>query len=296
MENSLKISEVVKNLQKTNAGRNKKFNSNGNSKTVSEISIKKIIDLCYKVIYPGYFDDLLINDINIESHLFTNIEKLQYLIYEQMKNELGNDNSHDKALKSSINFIEKLPTVKEYLFTDIEAIYNGDPAAKSISEIILCYPGIKAITHHRIAHILFKSGFMLIARMISETAHSETGIDIHPGAEIGKYFAIDHGTGVVIGETCIIGDNVKIYQGVTLGAKSFPKDKDGNPIKGINRHPIVEDGVVIYSGATILGRIKIGKNSVIGGNVWLTSDLEAGSKIVQCNVASNEVIFDTVKL
>jgi len=179
------------------------------------------------------------------------------------------------------DFISYLPEIRRLLITDVEAAYLGDPAANSQSEVIYCYPTIRAIINHRMAHQLLNLGVPLIPRIISEMGHSETGIDIHPGAQIGESFTIDHGTGVVIGSTCIIGNNVKLYQGVTLGAKSFPLDKDGNPIKGIPRHPIVEDNVIIYAQATILGRIRIGANSVIGGNVWVTSSLPPNSKLVQ---------------
>jgi len=183
--------------------------------------------------------------------------------------------------KITADFISKLPKVRQILATDVEAAYIGDPAAKSHGETIFCYPSIYALTNHRIAHELYKLEVPLIPRIISEMAHSRTGIDIHPGAQIGEYFFMDHGTGIVIGETSIIGNNVRIYQGVTLGAKSFPLDEHGNPIKGIPRHPIVEDNVIIYSGATILGRITIGKGSVIGGNLWITRNVPPGSKLVQ---------------
>jgi serine O-acetyltransferase len=179
------------------------------------------------------------------------------------------------------DFISFLPEIRRVLITDVEAAYLGDPAANSRNEVIYCYPAIRAIINHRAGHQLLKLGVPLIPRIISEMGHSETGIDIHPGAEIGESFTIDHGTGVVIGSTCIIGNNVKLYQGVTLGAKSFPLDADGNPIKGIPRHPIVEDNVIIYAQATILGRIRIGANSVIGGNVWVTKSLPPGTKLVQ---------------
>jgi serine O-acetyltransferase len=164
---------------------------------------------------------------------------------------------------------------------DVQAAYEGDPAAKSPGETIFCYPGILAITNHRIAHELVVLGVPLIPRILSEAAHSATGIDIHPGAKIGRKFFIDHGTGVVIGETSIIGNRVRLYQGVTLGAKSFPVDAQGNLIKGIDRHPIIEDDVVIYAGATILGRITVGARSVIGGNVWLTQSVPPDSSINQ---------------
>ena len=178
-------------------------------------------------------------------------------------------------------FVEKLSKLREILTTDVIAAFNGDPAAKNHGEIISCYPVIKALTNYRVAHELLKLGVPLIPRMLTEMAHSETGIDIHPGAEIGESFTIDHGTGVVIGETCIIGKGVKLYQGVTLGARSFPLDEAGNPIKGIARHPILEDNVVVYSNATILGRITIGKGAVIGGNIWVTKDVPAGCHVVQ---------------
>ncbi len=171
--------------------------------------------------------------------------------------------------------------MRETLSTDVEAAYNGDPAAKSIGEVIFCYPAIKAISNYRIAHELMQLNIPLIPRIISEMAHSETGIDIHPGAKIGHHFTIDHGTGVVIGETCIIGNHVKLYQGVTLGAKSFPLDEKGQPIKGILRHPVLEDHVIVYSNATILGRITIGKGAVVGGNIWVTENIAPGERIVQ---------------
>jgi|MGYP000008296860 cysE: serine O-acetyltransferase len=174
--------------------------------------------------------------------------------------------------------IMEFPRLRKILATDVEAAYEGDPAAMSHGEIISCYPVIKAITNYRIAHVLHELGVPLIPRMMTELAHSETGIDINPEATIGKHFTIDHGTGVVIGATCIIGDNVKLYQGVTLGAKSFPLDKDGNPIKGIPRHPILENDVIVYANATILGRITIGEGCVVGANVWVTKDMKPKTK------------------
>lgn len=173
-----------------------------------------------------------------------------------------------------------LPEVKRTLQDDVEAAYEGDPAARSIMEVVMSYPGFQAIITHRIAHVLYKQGVPLIPRIMSEHAHSQTGIDIHPGATIGPRFFIDHGTGVVIGETTVIGTNVKLYQCVTLGALSFPKDSDGNPIKGVKRHPNVEDNVTIYAGATILGgATTIGAGSEIGGNVWLTHSVPPHSKV-----------------
>jgi serine O-acetyltransferase len=178
----------------------------------------------------------------------------------------------------------RLPKVRALLGSDARAAYEGDPAATSADEAVLSYPCITALIHQRIAHELYDLGVPLVPRILSELAHAETGIDIHPGARIGASFFIDHGTGVVIGETCIIGERVRLYQGVTLGAKKFPTDDSGRPKKGIARHPIVEDDVVIYAGATILGRITIGRGSSIGGNVWLTQSVPAGSRITQAQI------------
>jgi serine O-acetyltransferase len=187
----------------------------------------------------------------------------------------------DRALSIVREFASSLPDVRTLLDSDVEAAYSGDPAARSVDEVLICYPGLIAIIHHRLAHRLHHLGARLVARIISEIAHSETGIDIHPGAVIGRSFFIDHGTGVVIGETAVIGERVRLYQAVTLGAKSFPTDANGWLQKGHARHPIIEDDVVIYAGATILGRITIGKGSKIGGNVWLTKSVPPGSSVNQ---------------
>lgn len=186
------------------------------------------------------------------------------------------------------DFALALPALRSLLDSDVMAAYRGDPAARSVDEVLLCYPGIIAVIHHRIAHQLYNAGLPLLARIIAELAHSATGIDIHPGARIGSSFFIDHGTGVVIGETAVIGERVRIYQAVTLGAKRFESDENGQLLKGQPRHPIVEDDVVIYAGATILGRITIGAGSTIGGNVWLTHSVPAGSNVSQAN-AQNRV-------
>ena len=185
------------------------------------------------------------------------------------------------------DFAKQLPAIRVLLDTDIKAAFDGDPAARSVDEVLVCYPGILAIIHYRLAHALHNLGLPLIARMISEIAHSATGIDIHPGAQIDESFFIDHGTGVVIGETSIIGKHVRIYQAVTLGAKRFATDEDGHLIKGYARHPIVEDDVVIYAGATVLGRITIGQGSSIGGNVWLTRSVPANSNITQAQTLAS---------
>jgi serine O-acetyltransferase len=178
-------------------------------------------------------------------------------------------------------FAHGLPAIRRLLDTDVDAAYAGDPAARSVDEVLICYPGIQAVIPYRLAHSLYRLGAPLIARVLAEIAHSLTGIDIHPGASIGHSFFIDHGNGVVIGETAVVGDRVRIYQAVTLGARSFPSEKDGTLTKGVARHPIVEDDVVIYAGATILGRVTVGAGAVIGGNVWLTESVPPGSVIHQ---------------
>ena len=228
----------------------------------------EIIELSRAILFPGYYGNSTINSRTINYHIGVNIEKLFDLLTEQILAGLCfstaegdcnvcSESRREEAARLAANFISKLPAMRRILATDVEAAYNGDPAAKSYGEVIFCYPAIKAISNYRIAHELLELGVPLIPRMITEMAHSETGIDIHPGAKIGSHFTIDHGTGVVIGATSIIGNNVKLYQGVTLGAKSFPLDADGKPIKGIPRHPILEDNVIVYSNATILGRITI---------------------------------------
>ncbi|TLX71494.1 serine acetyltransferase [Labilibacter sediminis] len=257
----------------------------------SALQLTEIVNLTREIIFPGYFGDSPVRSESIHYYIGVNTERLFDLLNRQILAGLcfqcnTSDpemlNKHKKeAFEITKQFIAGLPELRRVLTTDVEAAFVGDPAAKSKGEVIFCYPAIRAISNYRMAHALVKLGVPIIPRIISEMAHSETGIDIHPKAQIGEYFTIDHGTGVVIGATSIIGKNVHLFQGVTLGAKSFPLDADGNPIKGIPRHPIVEDDVVIYAQATILGRITIGKGSVIGGNVWVTNDIKPNSKIVQ---------------
>jgi serine O-acetyltransferase len=202
---------------------------------------------------------------------------------------LPRDDEHVKARAGEAvrAFAAKLPQIRTLLDSDVLAAYHGDPAAGSVDEVLLCYPGILAMIHHRLAHELYRLDLRLLARIVAELAHAETGIDIHPGARIGSGFFIDHGTGVVIGETTVIGDRVRVYQAVTLGAKRFPRDAQGHLEKGLARHPIVEDEVVIYAGATILGRVTLGRGAVIGGNVWLTHDVEPGANVTQA-ISRNE--------
>ncbi|MDR1729548.1 MAG: serine acetyltransferase [Prevotellaceae bacterium] len=256
----------------------------------SSDALHQIIDITRSVLFPGYFGNPSVDADTIHYHIGVNLEKLSEILCEQVlsgicfgecEKEGKLSEKQQKACEITSTFISSLPRMRKVLITDIETAYYGDPAAKSFAEIILCYPAIKAISNYRIAHELLTLGVPLIPRMISEMAHSETGIDIHPGATIGSYFTIDHGTGVVIGETTVIGDHVKLYQGVTLGAKSFELDESGNPVKNIPRHPIIEDNVIIYSNASILGRITIGEGAVIGGNIWVTTDVAKGEKVVQ---------------
>jgi serine O-acetyltransferase len=241
------------------------------------------------VLFPGYFRLAEYTDDGMIFHVGAILDRVAIDLQEQIRRgfcfvcdgEGTLQVCNERANTITKAFLDKIPDVMVLLAEDVRAAYNGDPAAKSPGETIFCYPGIFAITNHRIAHELFALGVPVIPRIISENAHSITGIDIHPGARIGKSFFIDHGTGVVIGETAVIGNRVRIYQGVTLGAKSFPLDEKGNPVKGIDRHPIIEDDVVIYAGATILGRITVGARSVIGGNVWLTQSVPPDSSISQ---------------
>ena len=223
--------------------------------------------------------------IQVENRLNTATMLLNKIIREVLVNKCESkkedcDGCRAKADDITLTFMRSIPEIRRILTTDMKAAYMGDPAAIYMEEILLGYPSIEAITIYRLAHKLFTLGVPLIPRIMTEYAHQKTGIDIHPGATIGEYFFIDHGTGVVIGETCVIGKNVKLYQGVTLGAKSFELDSDGNPVKGVKRHPNIEDNVVIYAGATILGGdTTVGEGSVIGGNVWLVESVPAGSKV-----------------
>ncbi|WP_374049938.1 serine O-acetyltransferase EpsC [Nitrosomonas sp. sh817] len=222
--------------------------------------------------YVGHILNMTLRELMVQ---------IQHELHYNSGLEILSDEDRAQSVAITQALAKSLPEVRRLLESDIKAAYEGDPAARNIDEVLVCYPGITAITHYRLAHVLHELGVPLIARMISEIAHSVTGVEIHPGAQIGGSFFIDHGTGVVIGETAIIGHNVRLYQAVTLGAKRFPVDENGALVKGNLRHPIVEDDVVIYAGATILGRITIGRGSTIGGNVWLTRSVPPGSNITQ---------------
>ena len=252
-----------------------------------------IIDRLRAVLFPGYFGTSELATENMAFYMGSTLDGIQRDLKEQIKRGLcfacqEQDPQCDaRATAATREFLSRLPAVRQLLQADVIAAYEGDPAATCPDEAIFCYPGVLAITDFRLAHELYELKVPLIPRIITENAHSTTGIDIHPGATIGQSFFIDHGTGVVIGETTVIGNRVQLYQGVTLGAKSFPLDEEGNPIKGIARHPVVEDDVVIYSGATILGRVTIGCRSVIGGNVWLTRSVPPDSIITQAQTRQN---------
>jgi len=242
------------------------------------------------VLFPGYFGETEITPEAMPYVIGSSLLRIQALLVEQIRRgycftcaQDGRDckDCEERSLAQTEQFIAGLPEIRRLLATDVAAAYEGDPAAQSPQETIFSYPSIKALTNYRIAHQLHVLGVDLIPRIITEMAHSATGIDIHPGTSIGERFFIDHGSGTVIGETAIIGNNVRLYQGVTLGAKSFLRDGSGALVKGIPRHPIVEDDVIIYAGATILGRVRIGRGSIIGANVWLIHAVEPGSVVLQ---------------
>ncbi len=242
------------------------------------------------LLFPGFFGSPRLHVESMRYHMQANLDSIFRNLSEQIlrgtcfsSSDCAGKHGSDaeEASEKAMRFIQRIPVIKDFLHGDVMAAYEGDPAAKSPGETIFCYPSILTMSHHRIAHELYRLDVPLIPRIISEMAHSRTGIDIHPGATIGNSFFIDHGTGVVVGETCVIGRRCRVYQGVTLGALSFQKEEDGSLIKGIARHPILEDDVVVYANATILGRVTIGTGSIIGGNVWLTSSVPPNSKIVQ---------------
>jgi len=247
-------------------------------------TVREIVDVIRKIIFPGYFGNPVVTKESVQYHVGVNTEKLYYLLFEQIRKALAFEENREEieaaAEEKSRHILGKIPEIKRLLSTDIKAMCDNDPAAKNYGEIIFSYPAIKALLNYRIAHELWLSKIPLIPRIITEMAHAETGIDIHPGATIGEYFSIDHGTGTVIGQTSIIGNHVFLYQGVTLGAKNFVRDEAGNPID-VPRHPILEDNVTVYSNASILGRITIGKGTVVGGNVWLTHSVPPNSIILQ---------------
>jgi serine O-acetyltransferase len=250
----------------------------------------ELIDLFRKILFFGYIGTQNIEEKDAQAHVAGLMEECSTTLTDQIARSYRHDCKREhkpcdhctgRARAQAIKLMSKLPLVRQMLDDDVQASYDGDPAAQSYDEIIFAYPGFAAITVHRIAHELYDQGVPLLPRLLSEVSHGATGIDIHPGAHIGQSFFIDHGTGVVIGETTVIGDNVKIYQGATLGAMSFPKDACGALIRDAKRHPTLEDHVTVYAGATILGGDTIiGKGSIIGGSVWLTHSVPPGTKVV----------------
>ena len=256
-------------------------------------TIADVVEDLRAALFPTHFGSADLTDDSIDFFVGDTLNVALTQLSEQVRRGLTFDSSDaddkdaDPALRAAQitrGFAEQLPAIRALIVSDLHAAFAGDPAATSVSEILLCYPGIQAIMLYRFAHALFEQGAQLVARLVSEIAHARTGCEIHPGARIGASFFIDHGTGVVIGGTSIVGERVRLYQGVTLGAKSFPADADGKLIKGVPRHPIVEDDVVIYAGATILGRITVGQGSTIGGNVWLTHSIAPGSSLSQAQM------------
>jgi serine O-acetyltransferase len=266
-----------------------------------------MMELLRSVFFPGFFGVSGLGADSTRHRLASDLDRVFRVLSEQVKLGIcfGGDEDEicDKyrqtALDMANDFMKRIPAIRDLLDSDVLAAYEGDPAAKSKAETIFCYPSIWAMTNHRVAHELYKLSVPVIPRIISELAHARTGIDINPGAAIGEEFFIDHGTGVVVGETSVIGKRCRLYQGVTLGALSFPKDADGNPIKGLARHPILEDRITVYAGATILGRVTIGSDSIIGGNVWITADVPPNSRVVPPRAAepaaSDKLSGDTTK-
>jgi serine O-acetyltransferase len=291
-KDDLGVSRIVAELKALRlsalAGRNRTANP---PKLPSRKILTSIVDGLGAALFPNRLGlpDLQEDGLDyfVGHTLDTALRNLLTQVRLELKFAVDNGSTAERSQSASEmvrQFATTLPKVRQLIDSDISAAYEGDPAARSVDEVLVCYPGINAILHYRLAHELHLLGLPLIARMISELAHSASGIDIHPGATIDEAFFIDHGTGVVIGETAIIGKHVRIYQAVTLGAKRFPTDEHGALIKGNARHPIVEDDVVIYAGATILGRITIGRGSAIGGNVWLTHSVPPGSNVTQAKM------------
>ena len=259
--------------------------------------VKEIVRLVKTIIFPDYFNKRQSDESIRSYYIGVHMEELLTLLTKQIAHGLQfcddceaiktKAQVYAEAERLATEFINALPEIKRLLYTDVQAMFDNDPAAPNYGEVIFCYPVINTMTHYRIAHKLHELKVPVIPRIITEQAHSKTGIDIHPGAQIGEYFAIDHGTGVVIGETCIIGDHVTLYQGVTLGAKSFKYDENGNMLN-IPRHPIIEDFVTVYSNASILGRITIGHHSIIGGNIWVTNDVSPYSRVQQSKAVTSD--------
>ena len=282
-----KLAEVLDALM-ASYGTTEGLSNVGHTVLPSRNAIIEILDDLEELIYPGYFGPQRLTDDNLSHFVGTTLDGVHHKLALQVFLSIRHvckrtpkpehcSHCEKQAEFETLCFLRKLPDIRQRLRLDLQAAFEGDPAARSLDEIIFSYPGLKAITIYRIAHELHGQGIPMMPRIMTEVAHSLTGIDIHPGATIGRSFFIDHGTGIVIGETSTIGDNVKIYQGATLGARSPAK---GQSIRGLKRHPTIEDDCIIYSGATLLGDITIGKGSVIGGNVWLTESVPPGTRVL----------------
>ncbi|CAG9250999.1 serine O-acetyltransferase EpsC [Paraburkholderia unamae] len=291
------LEQIVADLRASREERHRTRHPLGIRELPSRDAVVNIVAGLRAALFPTHYGAPDLTDESIDYYVGHTLDSTLRLLGEQIRRalrflpesaKLSDDALRTRAFEVAREFGRQLPGIRALLVSDIQAAFTGDPAAQHITEILLCYPGVWAMTHHRLAHALHRLGVPLLARFINEIAHSATGIDIHPGAQIGSSFFIDHGTGVVIGETAIIGERVRVYQAVTLGAKSFAADLDGTLVKGNARHPIVEDDVVIYAGATILGRVTIGRGSVIGGNVWLTHSVPPGSSVRQGKIREIE--------
>ena len=252
--------------------------------------LQSLVELCRAILFPGYYGQARITGQTIRFHTGVSIEQLFEELSKQIYAGLclanTSQTTSSQAAKATAEriaeeFISSLPELRSLLATDAEAMFDSDPAAQNPGEVIFCYPGFRAICNYRIAHVLYRLEVPFIPRMITEMAHSETGIDIHPGATIGHHFSIDHGTGIVIGETSVIGDYVRIFQGVSLAGAKLPPDEKGNTIRGIARHPILGNHVTVYSNATLIGKIHIGEGATICGNVWVAEDVPAGATVSQ---------------
>ncbi|MFT4190679.1 MAG: serine acetyltransferase [Comamonas sp.] len=291
------LGELVQALRESREHAHKIRHRGGVRELPSPQRMQEVFEGCLAALFPTHFGGRELDDDSIDYFVGQVLDNTLRTLQEQVRRGLyftvDRDVSDPQALRAeamrvTAAFAERLPQVRAVVVSDLQAAYQGDPAATSISEVLLCYPGVSAIISHRLAHELYRLGSFFLARLLAENAHARTGIDIHPGAQIGGSFFIDHGTGVVIGQTAIIGERVRLYQHVTLGAKRFPVDEAGGLVKGLARHPVVEDDVVIYSGATVLGRVTIGRGSVIGGNVWLTHSVPPNSHITQAQSSSSD--------
>ena len=291
------LDQIVADLRASREQLHRTRHPRGIRELPSREAVVNIIGGLRAALFPTHYGAPDLTDESVDYYVGNTLESTLRLLAEQIRRALRflpeyadtpDADLSERAFDVAREFATLLPGIRALLVSDIQAAFTGDPAAQHITEILLCYPGVWAMTHHRLAHALHGLGVPLLARFINEIAHSATGIDIHPGAQIGPSFFIDHGTGVVIGETAIIGQHVRVYQAVTLGAKSFAADVDGTLVKGNARHPIVEDDVVIYAGATILGRVTIGRGSVIGGNVWLTHSVPPGSSVSQGKIRESD--------